>query len=237
MKLSEYPSLALQTCVFRGRQFDLEHATIGMITEAGEFADAVKRHTVYGKELDVVNLIEEVGDNLWYANLLAHLEGYDLAKDCRSKVTEGGVELVTMFDLLVGLSGAAVACAACVEMGETLGSIQDLPAMFQRYMGTLQLICDRWVFTMEDAADRNIAKLAKRYPDKVFTPERALNRDLDAERAVLEAGAVSVVDLSAVGDSGLGEVLPGDPLSDFTIKVYADGHVSGFAPAAEAGAA
>lgn len=40
--------------------------------------------------------------------------------------------------------------------------------------------------TFEDSAETNINKLKARYPDK-FTSEHAENRDLDAERQVLEA--------------------------------------------------
>ena len=42
--------------------------------------------------------------------------------------------------------------------------------------------------SLDDAAWTNTRKLAVRYPDK-FTSEAALNRNLDAERAVLEADA------------------------------------------------
>ena len=45
----------------------LLHASIGMVTEAGEFIDALKKHMFYGKPLDIVNLKEELGDILWYA--------------------------------------------------------------------------------------------------------------------------------------------------------------------------
>ena len=44
----------------------LLHAGIGMATEAGEFLDALKKHIFYGKELDRVNLKEEMGDLFWY---------------------------------------------------------------------------------------------------------------------------------------------------------------------------
>ena len=44
----------------------LLHAGIGMVTEAGEFIDALKKHIFYGKELDRVNLAEEIGDMFWY---------------------------------------------------------------------------------------------------------------------------------------------------------------------------
>lgn len=44
----------------------LLHTGIGLSTEAGEFLDALKKHIFYGKELDKVNLKEEMGDLFWY---------------------------------------------------------------------------------------------------------------------------------------------------------------------------
>lgn len=44
----------------------LLHAGIGLTTESGEFLDALKKHIFYGKELDRVNLKEEIGDLFWY---------------------------------------------------------------------------------------------------------------------------------------------------------------------------
>lgn len=44
----------------------LLHAAIGMVTEASEFIDAMKKHLFYRKPLDEVNLKEELGDVLWY---------------------------------------------------------------------------------------------------------------------------------------------------------------------------
>lgn len=42
------------------------HAAFGMVTESGEFLDALKKTIFYGKELDKTNLKEEIGDLLWY---------------------------------------------------------------------------------------------------------------------------------------------------------------------------
>ena len=50
----------------------------------------------------------------------------------------------------------------------------------------IALLCRALDCTMEQVATMNIQKLAKRYPDK-FTEHAALNRDLDAERKVLES--------------------------------------------------
>lgn len=44
----------------------LNHAAMGMVTEAGEFLDVLKKHIYYGKTIDKVNLAEEIGDLCWY---------------------------------------------------------------------------------------------------------------------------------------------------------------------------
>jgi NTP pyrophosphatase (non-canonical NTP hydrolase) len=44
----------------------LFHYLVGLSTESGELLDAIKKSIVYGKPLDKVNLIEELGDACWY---------------------------------------------------------------------------------------------------------------------------------------------------------------------------
>lgn len=41
---------------------NLIHAVFGISGEAGELLDAVKKHVVYGKNLDYENVVEELGD-------------------------------------------------------------------------------------------------------------------------------------------------------------------------------
>jgi NTP pyrophosphatase (non-canonical NTP hydrolase) len=43
---------------------------MGMVTEAGEILDMLKKHIFYGKELDFVNLEEEMGDSNWYQSVM-----------------------------------------------------------------------------------------------------------------------------------------------------------------------
>lgn len=40
----------------------LIHAVMGVAGEAGELLDAIKKHTMYRKPLDLPNVIEELGD-------------------------------------------------------------------------------------------------------------------------------------------------------------------------------
>lgn len=93
------------------------HAMLGLMSELGELADALKKHLIYGKPLDMVNLVEELGDKDWYRALFADAIGVGIEKS--------------------------------------------------------------W--------EINIAKLRARYPER-FTQEQALNRDLAAERRVLNEG-------------------------------------------------
>ena len=93
----------------------LLHAMIGMVTEAGEIQDQMKKAIFYGKSIDKVNLVEELGDVMWY-----------------------------------------IAIAA-----DTLG------------------------VSLEEIMAKNNEKLEARY-GKVFTETAALNRNLDAEREILE---------------------------------------------------
>lgn len=48
----------------------LLHGAMGVVTEAGEFMDALKKTIFYGKPVDRVNLVEEVGDMMWYIFLI-----------------------------------------------------------------------------------------------------------------------------------------------------------------------
>jgi NTP pyrophosphatase (non-canonical NTP hydrolase) len=51
-------------------QADLIHCVLGISGEAGELLDAVKKHAIYGKELDFDNLVEELGDLEFYMQRL-----------------------------------------------------------------------------------------------------------------------------------------------------------------------
>lgn len=48
----------------------LVHAVLGISGEAGELLDAIKKHCVYNKYLDVINCVEELGDLEFYLEAL-----------------------------------------------------------------------------------------------------------------------------------------------------------------------
>lgn len=51
-------------------KIDCWHAATGIVGEAGELIDAIKKHVVYNRELDMQNVIEELGDIEFYMEQL-----------------------------------------------------------------------------------------------------------------------------------------------------------------------
>ena len=66
----------------------LLHGGIGLATEAGEFLDALKKHMFYGKELDRVNLREEMGDIFWYCAIIADELDVDFSEVMERNITK-----------------------------------------------------------------------------------------------------------------------------------------------------
>lgn len=73
---------------FNAEVVRLLHAGMGLTTEAGEFMDAIKRHTMYGSELDKTNLCEELGDLMWYIALACDTLGISIEDIMRLNVSK-----------------------------------------------------------------------------------------------------------------------------------------------------
>jgi NTP pyrophosphatase (non-canonical NTP hydrolase) len=96
MKSREYIAAAVRT---ESRDFEvigerlqsernqrLLHAGIGLATESGEFLDALKKHVFYGRELDTVNMVEEIGDLFWYCAIIADELGFDFESAMKTNI-------------------------------------------------------------------------------------------------------------------------------------------------------
>ena len=57
------------------QKLDLLHGAVGISGEAGELLDAVKKHWIYNKPLDVTNVIEELGDIRFYVQAVMNVLG------------------------------------------------------------------------------------------------------------------------------------------------------------------
>lgn len=82
----------------------LDHAAKGAVTEAGELADVLKKHSNYGKPFDKVNFVEEIGDSLWYFAIALDALGLsfeDAMEVCKKKLEKRYPNGFTQKDALV----------------------------------------------------------------------------------------------------------------------------------------
>lgn len=54
------------------------HAAVGLAGEGGELLDAVKKTWIYGKPMDMENVLEECGDALFYVTAMLINSGFTL---------------------------------------------------------------------------------------------------------------------------------------------------------------
>lgn len=168
MTIQEYQKLASRTCAQLGGDLDRQHMILGVISEIGELADAYKKHMAYGKELDRVNVLEEVIDACWYVANWATFINKELTDPKEvSYIPTPDPEIADyIFYLSTTLDFTA-------------------PQYMLNQLYTFCLAEDISEEEFYQALENNINKLKVRYPDK-FTQENALNRDLTKERTELE---------------------------------------------------
>ena len=144
------------------------------MTEVGELIDAVKRLEFYKKPIDQVNFQEEVGDVLWY--LAVGYKGLDLVMP---EVENAELNIKFQDESLEGLLkklGHHSACFFTYYQSPENGLDYDLA----RIMAALVKLASNFNFDLIRAAQLNIEKLAKRFPEG-FSEDKALNRDKENE--------------------------------------------------------
>jgi NTP pyrophosphatase (non-canonical NTP hydrolase) len=132
------------------------------VIAAGGWADRIKRALFYGKKL---------GDSRWSTGSVSlKPELADLIHAMLGGITEAAEVAEHVRDVLTGAKPLDA-----VNLKEEFGDVLWYVALGLRFLQT----------TFGETFDTNIAKLRARFPDK-FTEAAAIDRDLAAERAVLE---------------------------------------------------
>jgi NTP pyrophosphatase (non-canonical NTP hydrolase) len=73
MNFSQYEMISVRLKDLNAAR--LLHATMGLVTEAGELMDTLKKYLIYGKPIDWTNVAEEIGDSQWYTALAVDVTG------------------------------------------------------------------------------------------------------------------------------------------------------------------
>lgn len=150
------------------------HMQAGVITELAEVMDLYKKKLAYGKEITMLNLVEEIGDVFWYiANELSFrdmmLEGvYFLGDDFKH---QKGELLEKEPEWIID------------EIGWIIYKITQTWDFEELFVSMLNL-CHGFSIDPLECMNANINKLKVRFGDK-FSQEKALNRNLDEEKRQL----------------------------------------------------
>jgi len=89
MHFSDYERDALATAVYPMRGQNVIYPTLGLVGEAGEIANKLKKIIRSGQILTPENiqpLLHEIGDVLWYTVALANELGYTLEDAARMNI-------------------------------------------------------------------------------------------------------------------------------------------------------
>lgn len=89
MNFNDYQTACHETAIYP-REQSLEYLTLGLVGEAGEVANKVKKIIRdHGGKIDLHQssaLAKELGDVLWYAAELAGVIGYDFDQVARANI-------------------------------------------------------------------------------------------------------------------------------------------------------
>jgi hypothetical protein len=192
VNLEQYQPLARRTLKELPLAAHIEHMAIGVTGELGEIADAVKKHVIYGKPLDLVNLAEEGGDCWWYIVGLQPETRAGIA--IMERCFNDGVRAVKDNPDYLGMSDIRLVVRVQRNVALNLDSLMvfggDTRDSGPHYVNALcfemGVLYGRFGLDLSASLTANVNKLAKRYGDK-YSDYAALNRDTAAERNGLEA--------------------------------------------------
>lgn len=177
MNLKEYQEQTKRTCPSLDNDLDIPHMIYGMMSEIPELIQACN-------EQDNIGVGEELTDLMWYISnycTFNNIELNDLIIDVPTpsknlSITEG---LMYWIGELADLNKKEIAYKKTYSLETELNVLQNL-------FYWIQVFYVRYNLDMYECLNKNIAKLKQRYPEK-FSTEHALNRNLDAERKILES--------------------------------------------------
>lgn len=171
---NNYENLASTTCRDLGTESaNILHMKMGIITEAAEVVDILKKKHAYSKEIDVPHLKEELGDLLWYAANYCKFMNMDFANVVDNISFDPLYDRSTNFSLYE-LMELIVINATALDVNSVYDIVDLTMYAIEQVDGNL-----------DEILTTNIKKLAARYPEG-FSSYYALNRNLDKEKNIID---------------------------------------------------
>lgn len=188
-----------------GMAIRLLHSAVGLSTEVGEFACAVEDAFQNSTEPDYTNIAEEIGDMLWYCALGSDALGVGFQQMLmRTQMHPDAQHRFSILSLVDSECNNSILVQISLRLQVQSGQFLDYlkrhvfygapleESLLVQFIGhtlwMLDHVGEALRLDLSAIMEKNIEKLRNRYPDQ-FTEQAALNRDLAAERKVLEREA------------------------------------------------
>jgi hypothetical protein len=184
MKFDEYKILAEKTL---SNEFHSDkkverilHASLGLATEIEELL------INYNGEMDKINILEEMGDACWYVSIY-YREYPNIKEPIEIEIENSLNPKDIIMDMLKSILRLQDIIKKKIFYNKTIDEnaistlVSEIDIDIRKYLKLNDI-------RIEDVWERNINKLRARYGEK-FSSERAITRDLETEREILEGGS------------------------------------------------
>jgi len=143
-------------------KFDLQILQLGLVGEAGEVADLIKKVEGHGHPANREKLIKELGDVLWYVAVLHHalgLKGREprplhVGKRAPGDPPKGSIQNAIIL---------------CIATSELVQYIAGMRSDFGVILMIIKEMAEESGSSLREVAQANIEKLKLRYPDGFST--------------------------------------------------------------------
>jgi len=181
MSLKDYHGLAMRTSPRDGHD-KVENGVLGLIGETGELVDLYKKwafQSTPGTPFPMDAAINELGDVLWYLEELA--DGLNSSMNAISMLPFQGMDAMCnvikpvppIRRIVLNMSGYASKIRLAVDTNNR----PELEKHMRRLIYAAAWLAKHANISIADAAERNIEKLRKRYPQG-FDAKISMNRSM-----------------------------------------------------------
>lgn len=109
----------------------LLHAAVGLAGDAGEVCAAVERYIYYKQELDRMNLVEELGDCLWYIALACNALEIDMGNVMATNISKLRARYPDAFDREQSKEENRNRAAESAAMAAEMGKREETPEVME----------------------------------------------------------------------------------------------------------
>ena len=185
------------------------HAVIGSLTEVEEILENYENGELMVDVNKQGSIAEESADIFWYLSILfrelnIRNYNYTLPKVISRQTKPDNFNIDTPFNTLLSFTKVSLKFLDLLKKKIYYNKDISNEVMIDlsiKLHALLTHFCNQYNADIDQILEKNIAKLKARYGEK-FSSDKAINRDLETERKILEGKPVKMIDASIFPSEG-----------------------------------